>query len=138
MMFSVAANTISQKSTGHHPAIRQITKKIIVYLIAGMLGLLGLLFVVAGGQGSAAVRIAIGTNQLIKTVVLVVVGWLRPSHHVHHTQLDLTGDVSLENMMCRHRGGNLGDQSVNIAAGAVFIDCEYCGVTYQLEEAPKW
>lgn len=116
----------------------EVSMKIIVYLIAVILGLLGLLFVIAGGQGNTLVRMTIGLILIVAAVALVVVSRLRPTEHVHHTKLDLTGDVSLENMTCKQCGGNLGEDSVNITAGAVFIDCEYCGAKYQLEEAPKW
>ena len=39
---------------------------------------------------------------------------------------------------CRNCGSTLTAKSVRVEAGAVFINCEFCGTSYQLEEAPKW
>ena len=58
--------------------------------------------------------------------------------HIHEMKLDLTGDVSLEQLTCRQCGANLNDDSVTLAAGALVVHCEYCGAQYQMEEAPKW
>jgi hypothetical protein len=114
--------------------------KILSYLIALVLGLLGLLFVVAAGAGNAAVRIVIGVICLVAAGLLIGLSRLQPVHttHVHRSQVDLSGDVSLENLTCRKCGAPLSPESVRLAAGAVFVKCEFCGAEYQLEEAPKW
>ena len=46
--------------------------------------------------------------------------------------------MKLENLTCRACGGTLGKESVAVKAGAVFVNCQYCGAAYQIEEAPKW
>ena len=53
-------------------------------------------------------------------------------------KIDLSGDVKLQDLTCRACGGTLGKESVIVKAGAVFVNCQYCGATYQIEEAPKW
>jgi len=53
-------------------------------------------------------------------------------------KIDLPGDVHLEGLTCRSCGGSLGKESISVKAGAVFIDCEFCGTAYQLDEEPKW
>ncbi len=114
--------------------------KIVVYLLAAGLACLGLLFVVAAGQGNALVRIAIGIICLGAAVALAALVRLKPTHqtHVHHTRLDLSGDVSLQDLTCKQCGGSLGEKSISVKAGAVFVTCEFCSAEYQLEEAPKW
>jgi hypothetical protein len=114
--------------------------KFFIYGLAVVLGLLGLLFLIAAGQGNAIVRIAIGVVLLVAAGGLVVLVQLQPVQqtHVHQMKLDLAGDTSLEKMLCKQCGAELSSASVKVAAGAVFVDCEYCGSQYQLEEAPKW
>ena len=114
--------------------------KFLVYGLAVILGLLGLLFLIAAGQNNAVVRIAIGVVLLVAAGGLVVLVQLKPIQqtHVHQMKLDLPGDTTLQKITCRQCGAELSSQSVNVAAGAVFVNCEYCGATYQLEEAPKW
>lgn len=114
--------------------------KIVVHLLAGGLALLGMLFVVAAGQGNAMIRIIIGVICLGAAAALVALIRLKPIHqtHVHHTELDLSGDVSLQEITCQQCGATLSQKSISVAAGAVFVKCEFCGAEYQLEEAPKW
>ncbi len=114
--------------------------KVVVYLLACGLAALGLLFVVAAGQGNAFPRIAIGVICLAASAALVALVRLRPLQqtHVHQTTLTLSGDVSLEELTCKQCGGSLSERSVALKAGAVFVTCEFCGAQYQLEEAPKW
>jgi hypothetical protein len=113
--------------------------KVLVYVIAGALGLVGLLFIVAGlSHGNAIVRIPIGLICMSAGVALVVLVRLRPQHHVHEMKVELPGDTSLEQVQCNQCGATLSSKSVRVAAGAVFISCEFCGAEYQLEEAPKW
>jgi len=114
--------------------------KIVVYMLALVLAALGLLFVVAAGQGHAIVRIVIGIVCIGAAATLVALVRLKPTHetHVHHTKLDLSGDVSLQEITCRQCGASLSEKSVSLKAGAVFVKCEYCAAEYQLEEAPKW
>ena len=114
--------------------------RVLVYGLAVLLGLLGLVFVVAAGQGNALVRIVVGLVCLVAAGVIVALARLRPVRHthVHDMQLHLSGDVSLEQMTCRECGAPLSDRSTSVKAGAVFVQCEYCGAQHQLEEAPKW
>jgi hypothetical protein len=114
--------------------------KIVVYLLAAGLALLGFLFVIAAGQGNAIVRVSIGVVCLGAAAALVALVRLKPTHqtHVHHTKLDISGDVSLQEILCKQCGATLSEKSISIKAGAVFVKCEFCAAEYQLEEAPKW
>jgi len=112
--------------------------KLVAYPLAVLLGLLGLVFVV-GAQGQA-LRILVGVVLMAAAAALV---WLARQQTKHVTttvvqKIDLSGDVSVEEMTCRTCGGTLSQESVAVRAGAVFVKCPYCGASYQLEEEPKW
>lgn len=53
-------------------------------------------------------------------------------------QIDLPGELSLEKMKCQSCGATLSKDSITTRAGAVVIDCPYCGTSYEVEEEPKW
>lgn len=112
--------------------------KLVAYPMAVLLGLLGIVFVV-GAQGQV-VRVVVGVVLLASAGALV---WLARQQTKHVTttvvqKIDLSGDVSVQEMSCRSCGGTLSEKSLEIKAGAIFVQCEYCGVAYQLEEEPKW
>ncbi len=114
--------------------------KLIIYALAAFLAFLGVVLMIAAGAANAVIRLSVGGVLLAAGVALV---WLARRQavqhtHVHQMQLDLTGDVSLENMICRQCGAELGSDSVSVAAGAVYVKCAYCGAQYQLEEEAKW
>ena len=114
--------------------------RIVFWGIALLMALMGLMFIIAAGQSNAVIRIAIGIVCLAAAGALVFLARMQPVQqtHVHKMELDISGDVSLEDAKCKFCGATLGTDSVNMAAGAVFINCEYCGASYQIEEAPKW
>ncbi len=62
----------------------------------------------------------------------------KPSVTTVVQKIDLSGDVKLANLTCRSCGGTLSKESVAVKAGAVFVNCPYCGAAYQIEEEPKW
>ena len=106
--------------------------KVVIYAIAVCLALLGFVFVFGGGQGKAIVRIVIGIICIVAAGALVVLQRLRPHHHVHEVKIDMPGDTSLEQIQCRQCGATLSSKSVRLAAGAVFVTCEFCGVVTRL------
>lgn len=112
--------------------------QLLIYLLAAALGFLGLVFVV-GSQGEV-LRIIVGVLLFAGAAVLVYLARARPQivQTTVQQKIDLSGDVKLENLTCRNCGGRLTEKSISIKAGAVFINCEFCGTAYQLEEAPKW
>lgn len=112
--------------------------KLVAYPLSGVLALLGIVFV-AGAQGQP-MRIVVGVVLMVAAGALV---WLalqkpKPSTTTIIQKIDLSGDVNLEDVTCRACGGSLSKKSISVKAGAVFIQCEYCGTAYQLEEEPKW
>lgn len=114
--------------------------KFVVYVLSTLLGVLGLVFIVGAGEGNAIVRIVIGILCLGAAIVMVFLAKMKPSEttHIQQMELNLSGDVSLEQLSCKQCGASLSEKSVNVAAGTVFVNCEHCGTQYQIEEAPKW
>lgn len=112
--------------------------KLIAYPLAALLGLLGLLFVV-GAQGQI-LRLVVGVVLMLATGALIWLAQQRPKQVTTTVvqQIDLSGNVNLQDLSCRNCGASLSERSVSVRAGAVFINCEYCGASYQLEEEPRW
>ena len=112
--------------------------KLVAYPLAAALALLGLLFVV-GAQGQV-LRIVVGVVLLAAAGALVWLAMQRPKQSTTTLvqKIDLSGDVNLQDVTCRACGGTLSKESISVKAGAVWIHCEYCGATYQIEEEPKW
>lgn len=112
--------------------------QVVSYILSPVVGLFGLLFLVAAGQGNSLVRIIIGVVLVGAAVALLVAARLRPVRQTVVQKVDLSGDVSVQELKCKSCGGTLGPKSLLVKGGAVFVSCEYCGAFYQLEEAPKW
>jgi hypothetical protein len=108
----------------------------IVYVLTAILGLLGLVFII-GSQG-LVLRIIVGIILLIAGGALIVLTRIKPKQIQLTQKIDLSGDVNLETLKCNSCGAQLDKNSVTVKAGAVFVNCGYCGATYQIEEAPKW
>jgi hypothetical protein len=109
---------------------------VVLNVFAVLLGILGLLFVI-GFQGQIG-RLIIGLILFGGGVVLFIAGRMRPKQTTMVQKIDLSGDVSAQELKCKNCGSTLTNKSVTVKAGAIFISCEFCGTQYQLEEAPKW
>ena len=109
---------------------------VVIYIIAALLGFFGVMFVM-GSQGQI-LRIVVGIILMAGAVVLIYMTKIRPKSTTVVQKIDLTGDVSLQKLKCNNCGGSLTQKSVTVQAGAIFINCEYCGAAYQFEEEPKW
>ncbi len=109
-----------------------------IYLIAVVLGLFGLLFVV--GSAGSFVRVIVGVVLMGAAGVMIYLTKMRPKQQETTIiqKIDLTGDVALEQMKCRSCGGALSQDTLEVKLGAIYVNCPYCGSSYQLEEAPKW
>jgi hypothetical protein len=112
--------------------------EILTYLIAAVIAFFGLMFVV-GAQGQV-IRFLVGLVLFAAAGVLIYLTRVRPKHEeiTHIQKIDLTGDVRLEQMKCQSCQGALSKENLEVRAGAIFVDCPYCGASYQIEEAPKW
>ena len=110
--------------------------QILVYILAGFLALLGVVFIV-GAQGQS-IRIVIGVILLLGGGGLIGLLRLRPRHTTVSQKVDVSGDIALKQLKCRSCGGTLGNDSIEVKAGAVFVDCAFCGASYRLEEDVRW
>ena len=111
--------------------------KLVIYLIAAFLGILGLVFVV-GFQGQVF-RLIIGIVLIIAAGAVVYLARIQPKVSTTTIQqIDLSGDVSLEEIRCRSCNAPLSKDEIDVKAGAILVRCDHCGATYQFEEEPKW
>ena len=110
--------------------------QILVYILAGFLALLGLMFVV-GAQGQL-IRLVIGIILILGGGGMIALLRLRPTHTTVSQKVDVSGEIGVKQLQCRSCGGTLSNDSLQVKAGAVFVDCTFCGATYQLEEDVKW
>ena len=90
-------------------------------------------FVIGGRPATGVVILGVG-------IILAVLGLrgTRTRNVVVRNELELSGDVNLEDLKCRFCGGSLSSDRISLRAGTVFVSCPYCHREYQLEEAPKW
>ena len=114
--------------------------KILANVLAVLLGFMGLVAVVAAGQGNFIPRLVAGLVFLGAAAALFMLSRMQPEihRHVHEMKVDMSGDISLEQLQCKQCGAELSSKSVHMAEGAVFVRCEYCNAQYQLEEQAKW
>ena len=112
--------------------------KLVAYPLVALLAALGLMFVV-GAQGQS-MRVVVGVVLLAAAGALIWLALQKPAQSTTTIvqKIDLSGDVKLQDLKCQSCGGTLGKESVTVKAGAVFVNCQYCGAAYQIEEAPKW
>lgn len=121
------------------------TGKIIGYILAGILVLLGVLFIIAATSGqqtnpagtllTGAVMVAIGLG----IIVAVRLREPKPKQQVTIRQeIDIGGDVEMEALKCSSCGAQLDKSAISLVQGAVMVSCPYCSATYQIVEEPKW
>ncbi len=112
--------------------------RLVAYILAGAIGLLGLVFIV-GWQNQAS-RLLIGAILIGTAFVIVYLNRIQAKSSITTTiqQIDLSGDVNLEEIRCNSCNAPLSKDDIDVKAGAIFVNCAHCGTTYQFEEAPKW
>ncbi len=113
--------------------------KAAAYTLAFLLAAFGMIFLMSLSRQFSIFRLVVVLVAFMASAILVRLARTPVQHtHVHKTELDVTGDVNLEQMKCQSCGAELSSDSVTVAAGAVYVKCQYCGAQYQVEEAPKW
>jgi Zn finger protein HypA/HybF involved in hydrogenase expression len=112
--------------------------KVVTYLIAVIVGLLGVMFL-AGNQG-VVLRIVVGAVLIIAAIAIVFLSRVQPrtSQTTTVQKIDLSGDVDIQEIRCRSCNAPLSKEDITVKAGAIFVECGHCGATYQFEEEPKW
>jgi len=115
--------------------------KILAYIAAAILIFFGVLFVWgAFGEGGSPGWIIVGAISIAAGFGLI---WFASKSAKSGTveviqKIDLSGDISLETLICEQCGGALSSDNIKMVAGAPVVTCPYCNATYQLSEAPKW
>jgi Zn finger protein HypA/HybF involved in hydrogenase expression len=118
--------------------------KLIGYIVAAILIFFGVLFIWAAFSPEGQVGwIVVGIISVAIGLGIIALVRLREPKPAQAPQeiiqkIDLSGDMQLETLKCEKCGGELQKDSISIREGAVFIDCPYCGSTYQMVEEPKW
>ncbi len=95
---------------------------------------------VAGAIQGQPLRIIVGVVLFIAAAAIIYLAYLQSKvKETAGTQrIDLSGDVSIEEIRCRSCNAPLSKEQISVKAGAIFVECEHCGATYQFEEEPKW
>jgi len=112
--------------------------KTLSYFVGGALGLVGVIFIIAAGQGNAIPRIVIGLVLVGAGIFVARMARMKVPEQRIIQQIDLSGDVHPEEMTCNNCGAPLDRDSISLREGGIFVDCPYCGTSYQIEEEPKW
>ncbi len=114
--------------------------RIVLAVLGAVLLLLGLIFLIAASEGNTMVRILSGCVMLGVGLLLLFRSLKsdRVKKVVVNQRLELSGDVSLQDLECESCGAGLSPDNVTVRVGAVFVSCPYCSAEYQLEEEPKW
>lgn len=116
--------------------------KIIAYIGAAILIFFGVLFIWgAFGSNPQPGWIVIG---LISVGIGFVLIWFAarklsgpPATNVT-LNLDLPGNVQMDELKCKACGGTLSSNDIKIVNGAPMVNCPYCHTVYQITEEPKW
>jgi len=112
--------------------------KIASYVIAGLLGLGGVISLAAAAQGNTLTRIITGVVLIGAGILLSFLGRIKTPEPTVVQQIELPGDLHAEQLKCNACGATLNPESVSVKAGGIFVECPYCGTSYQIEEEPKW
>lgn len=116
--------------------------KLIGNIVAAILIFFGVLFIwgaFSPDQGGGTGWIVVG---IISVAIGLPIAWYvnrkpLPDQKVTY-EVELSGDVNLENFQCKQCGGALSSKNVRLVGGALNVECPYCGAVYQVEEKPKW
>ena len=142
---------MSQAKTAGNIAL--IIMGLIFLCVGGLLGAFGALYVLAAHDAGAAdpgSRLGLGIGMIVVGLVIwsvaalvAFLAWRRmqpkPEQKVTIKQeVELTGEVDLASMACEKCAATLDKNAITVKEGAVFVDCPYCGATYQVVEQPKW
>jgi hypothetical protein len=118
--------------------------KIILYILAIIVLLFGVLFILAAfGPAFNAGWFTIGLFLVAIGFGLIWFASRRKSLSETDSndvtlKIDLSGDVNLETLKCQSCGGALSPENITMVAGAPVVNCPYCNTSYQLTEEPKW
>lgn len=116
------------------------TGKIIGYIVSAIFILFGVLFLLSAPVDNTGSRLVIGVILVAIGLGIIVIVRMRepkPAQTIVH-QVELPGDLNLEQLRCRSCSGVLDKDSISLRHGAITVNCPWCGSVYQIEEEPKW
>jgi len=120
--------------------------RVLGWIVNVIIGSLGLLFVIASSSKKEETPFMTLTIGLILCAISTAITYVlikrRPAvvKKVEITQhVELAGDTDIERLKCQSCGATLNSDSVIVGKdGSVFVNCQYCGSSYQITEKPKW
>lgn len=119
--------------------------KLIAYISAGIMILIGVLFIIgAGGQGGGGWGwVFIGLILVVIAFAVIFFAARRSAQDANGDsnvtlKLDLPGEINMNSIKCKSCGGVLRSDDIKLVAGAPVVTCPYCHTTYQITEEPKW
>jgi uncharacterized Zn-finger protein len=116
--------------------------KTIGNIVAAILIFFGVLFIWAAFSTQTQNQFGSLATGVITVGIGLAIAWYvnrkPPGEQKITYNVELSGDVNLENFDCKKCGGALSNKHVSLVGGAATVTCPYCGAVYQLEEKPKW
>lgn len=118
--------------------------KIILYIAAAILIFFGVLFIWGAFSPTGSTGwIPVGIISVAIGFGLIWMGSRRAKQAGAEDtsvtyQVDLPGNVELDQLKCQSCGGAITTDNIEMVAGAPVVNCPFCGTSYQLSEEPKW
>jgi hypothetical protein len=130
--------------------------KIVLYIGAGILFLIGLVLVVLGAFYAIASTSSQGSSSWLSfglgfgcvgilffaggagMVIAAMRGTKTEVIQQVTMQVDLPGETKISEVKCKSCGGTLTADNIKLVNGAPMVNCPYCNTVYQLTEEPKW
>ena len=112
-------------------------KRVLGYLGAAILLLLGIIFLMASAYVSSRIYVGLG---LIVVSIMLLYYLRRPTkvEIIERHEVDLPGKVTVEPVKCPHCSAALDLTALKVKHGVPSINCPYCGKTFEVSEEPKW
>jgi len=121
--------------------------RVIGIIVAILMIIFGVLFVVGStdkevqSAGQLGLWCGIGVTLIVVGLAIIGFAWWqkRKEQKVEITQkIELTGDLEMEKLKCQQCGAPVDKNSIEVKAGAITVNCPFCGTSYQIAEEPKW
>lgn len=108
-------------------------------VIATICFFFAVIFGLAASVQATTPRLAVSGILFVIGLAVVAVVWYlnrRPKTIIQH--LELSGQMTTAPIKCPNCGGSISADQIKITQGVPYVKCPYCGVTFEVAEAPKW
>jgi len=109
--------------------------KWVLYLSSTCLIILGILFIMASYANS--LRLIEGTIFIGIAVLLLYFSREKKTMEIKQT-VTVTGPIKVKEIRCPHCSALLDPEKTKVIDGRPFVNCEYCGNTFEITEEPTW